>query len=327
MYSFEHIDAYDILTAVTLLSEPGTEAVAGGTDLLGELKRRIRRPRRLVNLKAIAGLKGIRDAGDLSIGALVTLGEIEHEPVVLERLPALAEAVASAATPQLRNMGTLAGNLCQRPRCWYYRSPLFHCWLKGGEKCFAVDGENRYHAILGGGICHAVHPSDLAPALVALDAMVKIVGRAGDREIRLEDFYRIPTQDHRKTTVLEADELIAEIRVALPPMDSRGVYLKVMERRAWSFALVALAAHLRFEGGRIAAVRLVLGGVAPIPWRLKEAEEMLIGEKWSETVLDPVGEIILAQARPLRDNEFKIQLLRGVLREAARKTRPVIGSS
>lgn len=319
MHSFEHADAPDIETGIALLSEPDTEALAGGTDLLGELKRAIRQPGRLVNLKTIPGLGEIRHDNALHLGALVTLSEIERDATVLESFPVLAQAVSLTATPQLRNMGTIGGNLCQHPRCWYFRSPLFPCWLKGGTRCFAVAGENRFHVVLGGERCHAVHASDLAPALVALDASVTIAGPGGTREASIEAFYRKPSPDHRQVTVLEPGELIREIHIPIPLKGARGAYLKVMERRAWSFALVSVAAQMNFDGDVVAEARLVLGGVAPVPWRAKEAEKVLIGQKCSEKVMELAWEAAVAGAKPMRDNQFKLQLLKGLLKALAKK--------
>jgi len=319
VHSFEHINAPDLSTATRLLREPYTEAIAGGTDLLGELKKRIRSPRRLVNLKTIPGLNEIRPKGSLRLGALVTLSEIEHHQGVLEKFPLLAQAASSAATRQLRNAGTVGGNLCQHPRCWYYRSPRFPCWLKGGKTCFAFEGENKYHAILGGGPCHAVHPSDLAPALIAFNANVQLTGPTAKREMSLEELYAKPKRDHRRMTVLGSGELIREIQIPTPSKKSRGIYLKEMERRAWSFALVSVAAHVTFEGDRMAEVHIVLGGVAPVPWRAKEAEKILTGEKISEAVAKAAGEAVVSAARPLRDNEYKIHLSKALIAQALQK--------
>lgn len=318
MNRFEHIDAPDIRTAITLLSEPQTEALAGGTDLLSELKRRIRHPRRLVNLKSAPGLNKIRYEKGLSIGPLTTLAEIEHDPTVLKKFPILTQAVSQAATPQLRNMGTVAGNLCQHPRCWYYRSPLFNCWLKGGKKCFAVNGENKYHAILGAETCHAVHASDLAPPLMALDARVRMVGAKDRRQISLEELYTKPTQNHRQLTILKPGELITEVHTPMPPKNSQGVYLKAMERKAWSFALVSVAAQITFDKDHVAEARLFLGGVASFPWRAEDAEKILQGQKLSEGLAKTAGEVTVADARPLRDNAYKVQLAKELIRRALR---------
>jgi xanthine dehydrogenase YagS FAD-binding subunit len=318
MHSFEHVSPATQSAALRLLSTPQTEAIAGGTDLLGELKRKIRQPKRLVNLKLIPELNEIYFKKTLSLGALVTLSEIEHHPAILKRFSILGQAASLAATPQLRNMGTLAGNLCQHPRCWYYRNPLFNCWLKGGEKCFAFNGENKYHAILGSEICHAVHPSDLAPALIALDGHVQVAGLQRRHQISLEEIYEIPKKDRRQMTVLKRNELITKVLVPAPSRKSRTIFLKAMERQAWSFALVSVAVRLSFDGDRIEEARLVLGGVAPIPWRAREAEEVLEGEKFSEPVIKSAGEAAVAKARPLRDNEYKVQLVKGLIGQALR---------
>jgi xanthine dehydrogenase YagS FAD-binding subunit len=318
MRSFEHVNASDIQTAIALLREPHTEAIAGGTDLLGELKARLRSPKRLVNIKTLSELHeiGYSPQMGLKIGALVTLAQIEQHPAIRERFSLLAQAASSAATPQLRNMGTVGGNLCQKPRCWYYRNKLFHCWLKGGDTCFAEDGENKYHAILGADRCHAVHPSDLAPALMALDATIRVVGPDLDGEISLAELYTKPTESHRQMTILGPGELITEIRVPTPKGDSRGVYLKAMERQSWSFALVSVAAHLRREGDHIADARIVLGGVAAIPWRAKDSEKILIGQRFSEELAERAAEAAVAGAQPLRYNAYKVKLAQALVKRA-----------
>ncbi len=318
MRSFEHVNASDLQTAIALLREPSTEAIAGGTDLLGELKARLRAPKRLVNLKSLSDLREIAYSPKtgLRIGALATLAQIEQHPVIRERFSLLAQAASSAATPQLRNMGTVGGNLCQKPRCWYYRNKLFPCWLKGGEKCFAEDGENKYHAILGADRCHAVHPSDLAPALIALDATIRVVGSDLDGEISLAELYTKPTESRRQMTILGPGELITEIRVPALQESTRGVYLKAMERQSWSFALVSVAAHLRREGERIADARIVLGGVAAIPWRAKDSEKLLIGQRFSEELAERAAEAAVAGAQPLRYNAYKVELAKALVKRA-----------
>jgi xanthine dehydrogenase YagS FAD-binding subunit len=211
-------------------------------------------------------------------------------------------------------MGTVGGNLCQKPRCWYYRNKLFPCWLKGGEKCFAEDGENGYHAILRADRCHAVHPSDLAPALIALDATLRVVGPDLDGEISIEELYTKPIESRRQMTILGPNELIAEVRVPLP--GARGVYLKAMERQSWSFALVSVAAQLCFEGGRIIGARVVLGGVATAPWRAKDSERILMGQKFSEELAEQAAEVAVAGAQPLRDNGYKVELAKALVKRA-----------
>lgn len=314
MNNFEYVQTSTPSRAMALLKEPQSEAIAGGTDLLGELKRGIRKPERLVNLKNLGEWGQIRneEGKGIRVGALVRLAEIESHPVIREKFGILAQAAALTATPQLRNMGTVGGNLCQHPRCWYFRNSLFPCWLKGGQKCFAVQGENKYHAILARGMCQAVLPSDLAPVLVALDARVKIISSRKEQEIPLEEMYTKPMPDHRQMTVLKPGELISEVIIQNPAAGSRGIYLKTMERKAWSFALVSLAAQLQWSGDQIADGRLVLGSVAPVPWRAKEAEEVLRGQKLSAEILRRAGEAAVAAAKPLRDNEYKVQMVKGL---------------
>ncbi|HXZ38313.1 MAG TPA: xanthine dehydrogenase family protein subunit M [Thermodesulfobacteriota bacterium] len=316
MNSFEHIETQDLASALTILQEPRTAALAGGTDLLGELKRGIQKPDRLIDLKRLSSLKGVSMRPDLRLGALTPLSMVEEHPAVISQWPLLHQALKSTATLQLRNMGTVGGNLCQRPRCWYYRNHLSLCWLKGGEFCWAARGENHYHTILGRAICHASHPSDLAPALMALQSRIKIASPTGMREIALEELYQEPRPERRQMTILEPGELITEVAVPLPGRGSRGIYLKAMERKAWSFALVSVAAILTFDGDTITEGRLVLGGMATIPWRAKEAESILGGKKFSAGLCREVAESALQEARPLRDNHYKVPLAKALIRRA-----------
>lgn len=316
MKRFAHVNVYDLREALNWLAD-GAKPIAGGTDLLSEMKERIIAPQRLVNLKAIPKLAEIHysEKGGLRLGALATLAQLASHPAVVQRYPALAQAAGQAASPQLRYMGTIGGNLCQSPRCWYYRNALFPCWLKGGEICFAVEGENAYHAILGGEPCHAVHPSDLAPALIALNASVRVVGPKLDETFPLEELYRRPSDAHRRAIVLGTRELIAE--VVVPPTSSNSVYLKAMDRAVWTFALASVAAAVELnDSNRVERARLVLGGVAPIPWRAKAAEEVLRGGKITEESAREASEAALANAQPLRDNGYKITLAKELVRRA-----------
>ncbi len=316
MNSFEHIETQDLASALTILQEPRTAALAGGTDLVGELKRGIQSPDRVIDLKRVPSLKGISVGPDLRLGAITPLSTLEEHPAVISQWPLLHQALKSTATLQLRNMGTVGGNLCQRPRCWYYRNHLSLCWLKGGEFCWAARGENHYHTILGKAICHASHPSDLAPPLMALQSRIKIVSSKGMREIALEELYQEPRPERRQMTILEPGELVTEVAVPLQRRGSRGIYLKAMERKAWSFALVSVAAILAFDGDAITEGRLVLGGVATIPWRAKEAESILGGKKFSEGLCREVVDSVLREARPLRANQYKVPLAKALIRRA-----------
>ncbi len=253
----------------------------------------------------------------MTLGALTTLSEIEKSELLQARFPALAEAAALAATPQLRNMATIGGNLLQRPRCWYFRSPLFHCWLKGGDECPARDGENQLHAIFDVSPCVAVHPSDPAPALLAYGAEVRLRGPQGERTLPLADFYAPPEEERRQETVLGDDELLLSLHLPAQPEGTRSIYLKAMERKVWAFALVSVAAVVQVGEGRIERASLVLGGVAPIPWRLREAERLLIGERASDELFARAADIALAEAEPLAHNAYKV-----AARQAAPPPRP-----
>jgi len=319
MRSFEYTSPHDTGAALDLLGYDGhVRPLAGGTDLLPLLKADVSAAERLVDIKRIPELGGgIQATPDgLHIGALSTLSDIEAHPDVRRQYAALAEAVATAATPQLRNMATLGGNLLQRPRCWYFRSRLFPCWLKGGDDCYAREGENQLHAIFGSSPCVAVHPSDAPAALLAFDAELHITGRAGTRQVRLADFFVEPTADHRLEHTLGADELVVSVRLPRPPDGVRSTYRKAMNRNVWAFALVGVAAVVQRTGQRITAARLVLNGVAPIPWRVEAAEQSLVGAEPSPAVFERAADAALATARPLGHNAYKLALARGLIVQA-----------
>ena len=318
MKAFQHKNATSVKEAVTLLSQSSGKAlpIAGGSDLLGEMKDRIETPDLLVNLKSIPGLDQVEQKqGYVSIGPLVAINDLADHALIQQKFPVAAEAASLIASHQIRNVGTVGGNLCQRPRCWYYRGP-FHCLRKGGDVCFALVGENRYHAILGGGPSYIVHPSDMAPALMALDAKVKITGPAGERVIPLEQFFVLPTVNVERENVLKPGELLTEIQVPLPTAGTRSTYWKQMEREAWDFALVSAAVAVRQNGGRIEHARVVLGSIAPIPWRSKEAENALVGKALDAQSAQLAAETALKEARPLSDNHYKVDLSKAVIRGA-----------
>ena len=289
---------------------------AGGTDLLGCLRDGVFSASNVVSISALANLRGIThtSAGGLGIGCLTTLKEIADHPTIRDLYPGLSQAALSAASPQLRNQGTLGGNLCQRPRCWYYRGG-FDCLRKGGSTCYALIGENQYHCIFGGNRCYIVHPSDVAPMLVALNAQVTIVSRTGERRIPLESFFVSPEEDVLKENILEQGELLSE--VVIPPARTGMVttYRKVRTRGAWDFALAGFAASVSAVNGRVDSARLVLSGVAPVPWRVPHAEQLLIGNVLNDDVIDRVAEFCTEGAQPLNHNSYKIELVRGLVRE------------
>jgi xanthine dehydrogenase YagS FAD-binding subunit len=270
-----------------------------------------------VSVSALSELRGIHETSDggLRLGALVTLSELAKSPLVTERYPLLARAAASAASPQLRNQGTLGGNLCQRPRCWYFRGD-FPCLRKGGDVCFAMAGESHYHAILGGDGCYAVHPSDTAPALVALRAQVHTVGPDGRRTRSLESLFVSPSQDPTRETALEPGELLAEVLLPPPWPGLRGTYRKLRERGAWDFALVGIAVALRTAGQSVEDARVALGGVAPIPWRSRPMENALIGRPLAPETAAVAAATATEGAEPLEHNGYKLPLLRGAAEDA-----------
>lgn len=321
MRSFEYASARSLDETFALLGQDAGGAIrplAGGTDLLTLMKAEIATPTQLVDIKRVAELPRTIDetAAGVRIGALTTLSAIESNATLLARYTALPEAVAAAATPQLRNMATLGGNLLQRPRCWYFRNALFDCWLKGGTECQARDGENEYHAIFDASPCVAVHPSDPPAALVALDATVRLRGPQGERTVALADFFAPPTPERRTENRLGADELILDVTIPTPVAGTRSTYLKAMDRKVWSFALVGLAAVLRVEDGRIAAARLVLSGVANVPWRAEAAEQLLLGAAPDDATFARAAEAALADAAPLAHNAYKVPLAQALIRRA-----------
>ena len=295
------------------------QILAGGQDLLTEMKEHLAEPEVLVNLKGIAGLDRIElDAsGTLTIGALATIAAVEEHPGIRARFPALHEAARSIASPQIRSFGTVGGNLCQRPRCWYYRSEHAKCIKKGGSECFSHKGLNKYNAILGGGPSYIVHPSDLAPALVALDAEVRLRGPEGERKLPIEKFFTLPSEGSvLKENVLGDGEILVSVRVPAPAAGARSTYLKFKERGSFDFALVSVAAVVLVEAGQVARARLVLGGVAPIPWRSPEAEKALVGKALDASAFGAAGEAAMLEADPLEYNAYKVPLAKGLIHRA-----------
>jgi xanthine dehydrogenase YagS FAD-binding subunit len=294
--------------------------IAGGVDLLDRLKEGLLAPERLVSLKQIGELAQVTAEDDrLSVGALVSLAALEaHAALAGPRWACLRQALAETASPQIRHMATLGGNLLQRPRCWYLRNKLTHCLRKGGASCFAFRGENQRHAILGGGPCYIVHPSDPAVALLALGASVQIIGPGGKRSVPLGELYLLPRQDAQREAALDPDELLVEVNVPAPAVASRGVYVKVAERGEHDFALASAAVQITLAEGVVEGARVALGGVAPVPWRATEAEAALVGQTLSEAVIDDVAAAATAGARPLSQNEYKVELAQGLVREALR---------
>ncbi|MBI2985975.1 MAG: xanthine dehydrogenase family protein subunit M [Deltaproteobacteria bacterium] len=326
MKSFQLIDARSPQEAASLLNKYKGKAqpLAGGGDLLYLMKdriegRQIQMPDVLVNLESIPKLDSIsyEKGKGLKLGAMALVSDVEANKTIRERFPILAQAAAEVASPQLRNMGTVGGNLCQKPRCWYYRNAHLPCLKKGGSTCYALEGDNRYyHAILEGGPCYIVHPSDLAPALIALNSQVALVGPKQSRTIPLESFFVNTKQNLYQENVLKPDEIVQEVSVPEPKEGSRGFYLKSRIRKSWDFALASAAVQMEIAGGVCRDCRIVLGGVAPLPYRAKDAETALKGKKINEQVALKVAEEALKAAQPMSMNAYKVDLAKTLLKRA-----------
>ncbi len=321
MDKFSYINATSLEQVTSLLSESGWGEVmllAGGTDILGELKEYIETPKTLINLKTLPGMDGITaDASGLKIGALATIDDIARHPTMQQHYTVLAQAAASVATPQIRNVGTLGGNLCQRPRCWYYRDEAINCLKKGGDTCYAVDGLSKYHAILGGDPVYIVHPSDLAPALIALGASLRIVGPHGEKILSLEEFFTLPATNPFRENVLEPNEIVVEVTVPQVKPHTKSFYLKAREKGAPDFALASVAGVFEMDRGTCKTASIVLGGVAPAPWRSKEAEAALTGMMINESVSKKAGADAVQDAQPLNDNAYKVTLTQNLISRTA----------
>jgi xanthine dehydrogenase YagS FAD-binding subunit len=319
MKTFDYVKPASVQEAVAAASVPGAAYLASGTNLLDLMKGAITSPSRLVDISRLSGLDRIEDlpGGGVRIGAMVRNADLAHDPVFAQRFPAVAEALLSGASAQLRNAATVGGNLLQRTRCAYFYDAASACNKREpGAGCDARGGDNRLHAVMGWSeSCIATHPSDFCVPLVALDAVVEVEGKAGRREIALDVFHRLPGKTPERESVLEPGEMIVAVR--LPPeatrFDAHSRYLKVRERTSYAFAVVSAAAALRIEGGKIAEARLALGGVALKPWRAREAEAILTGGRADAALFKHAAEAALAEAKPSGDNAFKIELARRIV--------------
>jgi xanthine dehydrogenase YagS FAD-binding subunit len=326
MQRFELIDARSLAEAASLLKKHGAKAapLAGGGDLLYLMKDfvegpKLKLPTTLVNLESIPGIDTIKyEAGKgLVMGAMVKVADIEANKTVAEKYPVIHQAAAEVASPQLRNMGTLGGNLCQKPRCWYYRHPDIVCLKKGGETCWAIKGDNRYyHAIVEGGPCYIVSPSDLAPALIAAGATIHLVGGKAARSMPLENFFVTTKDNLYQENVLAPGELVAEVRVPEPKAGTKSAFHKARIRGSWDFALASAAVSLRAENGVVRECRICLGGVSSRPYRSEAAEKALIGKKADEATAKAAAEAALAPAEPMSMNAYKVDLAKAILRRA-----------
>jgi len=312
---FSYVRAESLDQAVKHLLSDRAVIHAGGTDLLPCLRDHVLDAGKVVSLSGLTNLRGMKKSdGGLRIGALTTISEVAQDSLVKERYTALSQAASQVASPQLRNQGTLGGNLCQKPRCWYYRGD-FLCLRKGGNTCFAVKGENAFHCIFGGENCYIVHPSDTAPALAALEAQVRIQGPKGVRTVPLDDFYVLPRDDYTRETVLDAGEIVTDILLPAAAAGLRSSYRKVRARRTWDFALAGVALAIVLDGESVVKARVFLSGAAPIPWRSKDVEQAITGKKLDADTIRKAAEAVVRNAKPMEQNGYKVPLFQAVVEE------------
>jgi xanthine dehydrogenase YagS FAD-binding subunit len=321
MKALTNINAHSLADAVAAASAAVASGRAfafsgGGTDLLQQIKDGTNQADILINLRTVREARTVSvSPTETLIGGLITLAELADHAALSGPWAVLREAAASVGTPQIRNMATLAGNITQRPWCWYYRNG-FPCFKAGGSQCFSVHGEHQQHAIFGGGPSYSVHPSDLAPALVALNATFEVTGLGGPRQIPAADFFVLPSQNPARENVLGAAELLTGVRIPTPPAGVVSTYLKITDREAWTHAEVSVAVSLHMEDTRIRTASVVLGGVAPIPWRLTDVEQLLRGTSLSAAVASQAGALAVAHAQPLAKNGHKVPMTSAAVERA-----------
>ncbi len=318
MNKFEYLQPKNLAEASVFLGDDWKKQLllAGGTDLVGLMKDNVEKPEKVVNLKSVTDLDRIsyQPGQGLRIGALVTITELMKHPVIKEKFTVINQAAQKIASPQLRNVGTVGGNLCQRPRCWYYRGD-FDCLRKGGDVCFAVDGSNKYHCVVGGGPCFIVHQSDLAVALLVLDAVVTMFDGENQIKLPLKDFFVLPDKNVERENILEPNQIVTGIYVPEPTKNTVSGYIKFMERSTWDFAIVSVAAVLERTNGVIKQGKIALGGVAPKPWTDKNFNSNLKGFKLTEENINRVASQALSDAEPMKENGFKIKLAQNLIKK------------
>jgi xanthine dehydrogenase YagS FAD-binding subunit len=311
MIRFEYVSPNTVKQALGLLSANWGEAeiLAGGTDLLALMKDYVVTPKRVVNIKQVSGMHAITaERDELRIGALVTLDRIADGAQIRRDYPALAQCVADAASPQIRNMATIGGNLCQRPRCWYFRNGMGLLARTADGKSLVVEGDNRYHAILGNeGPAYFVSPSTIAPMLIAYGTRLLVTGPTGDREVDVERFFRIPMSENEREHDLKANELITAV-VVPPAKGVRAASYEVRQRASFDWPLATAAVALQMNGSVVRSARIVMGAVAPVPWVSQEAAQAIAGKSIDERTASAAGEAAVSKARPLSHNDYKVKL-------------------
>lgn len=321
MKALTNINARSLADAAALASAAAARGQAfafsgGGTDLIQQIKDGTNRADVLINLRTVREARAVVvSPTETLIGGLITLSELAAHAALTGPWAVLREAAASVGTPQIRNAATLAGNITQRPWCWYYRNG-FPCFKAGGSHCFSEHGEHQQHAIFGGGPSFSVHPSDLAPALVALGATFEVLGPDGPRHLTAAELFALPSQNPARENTLGATELLTGVRIPTPAVDTVSTYLKITDRAAWTHAEVSVAVVLQVEGTRIQTASVVLGGVAPMPWRLPEVEQWLRGQALSAPVAGQAGARAIAHAQPLAKNGHKVPMTSAAVERA-----------
>lgn len=307
--------------SAALAKDPKARAIAGGSDLLGTIKEGLEgkglpRWQTLIDIRTITGSNSIafKAPSGLTIGALATLSEIEAHPDIVKNYPVLAKAAGAAASPNIRNTGTIGGNVNQRPRCWYFRNTEFDCYKKGGNFCFAVTGTNTYHAILNGELCYIVHPSDVAPALIALGASAVIGTPAADKTVSFDDYFTGPRVDVLRETILQQGDLLKEIHIPAPKPDTGMSFIKAQRRgQTYDFAMANIATVITKAAGKVTDVRIVLSGVAPTPYRATAAEDAIKGQAVDAQLAQDAANKALLQARPMTNNAYKVGLAKSLI--------------
>ena len=318
MKAFAYVNAANEREAVAALASERGRIVpmAGGMDLLGLMKDFIVSPERIVNIKNLdASITAVE--GGLRIGAAAKLVDLTEHAGARKLYPALITAAEEVGTPQIRNMGTVGGNVMQRPRCWYFRNEEFHCLKKGGSRCFAVDGENQYHAIFGDGPCHIVHPSNLAVPVIAYGGRFRVAGPGGAREIDAGEFFQLPHVNLYGETVLQPNELLTHVILPSPGQRSATYEVRFKQSHDWPLALAAV--NLTIDGEVVKAARVVMGAVAPIPWRVPAAERALVGRTITEATAAEAAAAAVAGAKALSGNAYKIQIAKTAVKRAILK--------
>ena len=322
MRAFELYDATTVSEAVTLRkqnSDRAVKVVGGGSDLVGGILKDwvhgkgLPFPDVLIDLTTIKDLTQINaGSSEASIGAAATLSEVIDHKDIQAKFPLLVAAAQSVASPLIRNFGTLGGNVNQRPRCWFFRGEDFNCYKKGGDFCYAVTGDNRYHAIIGGELCYIVHPSDTATALLALNAKAKISGVGGDREVAFDSYFIGPREDVLRENVLKKDEFVTHITIPNPASGTKMAWNKLKDRQVYDFALTSVAVSFTMNGNNWNDGRVVVGGVSPVPYRAKVVEDALKGKDIKATAKQAAAQIRTV-ARPMSLNAYKVDLAAGLI--------------